>query len=126
MDWIFSAEGSKLLYGLLAVFGIALLLAMLLLFLVIRQVQRINLPPDADFLTVLRATPFVVVVLLDLLDLSLDFLSAPIAWVVLSKLGLQQLRGVTVIESLIPGTQLLPTMTAAWIFARLAGPRFKL
>jgi hypothetical protein len=126
MDWIFSADGNKLLYGLLLVIGVAFGLAMLLLFWVIWQVRRINLPPDADFLTALRATPFVVVVLLDLLDLSLDFLSAPIAWVLLSKLGLQALRGATVIESLIPGTQLLPTMTAAWIIARVAGPRLRL
>ncbi len=56
---------------------------------------------------------------LDLLDFSLDFLSAPFAWVLLGRLGLQPLRAVTVIESLIPGTQFIPTMTAAWILARL-------
>jgi hypothetical protein len=35
------------------------------------------------------------------------------------------LRGVTVVESLIPGTQFLPTMTVAWIVARLGKPRLK-
>jgi hypothetical protein len=34
----------------------------------------------------------VVVVLLDLLDFSLDFLSAPFAWVLLGYLGLEKLR----------------------------------
>jgi hypothetical protein len=37
----------------------------------------------------------------------------------LGKLGLQGLRGVTVLEEVIPGTQLLPTMTLAWIGIRL-------
>jgi hypothetical protein len=125
MDWIFSSEGKELLVWLLLLLGIALGLAFLLMLWVLWQVRQIKLPPNADFLTTLRATPLVVVVMLDLLDLSLDFLSAPIAWVVLSRLGLQGLRGVTVVESLIPGTQLIPTMTLAWIIARLAGPRFK-
>lgn len=70
-------------------------------------------------MTALQATPLAVVVLLDLLDLSLDFLSAPFAWVVLGYLGLKPLRGVTMVESLIPGTQVLPTMTAAWLFVRI-------
>ena len=125
MDWIFSNQGKELLVWLLLLLGIALGLAFLLMLWALWQVRRIKLPPNADFLTTLRATPLVVVLMLDLLDLSLDFLSAPIAWVVLSRLGLQGLRGVTVVESLIPGTQLIPTMTLAWIIARLAGPRFK-
>jgi hypothetical protein len=82
-------------------------------------VRRIQLPPDADALTALRATPLLVVITLDLLDFALDFLSAPFAWVLLGRLGLKPLRAVTVIESLIPGTQFIPTMTAAWILARL-------
>jgi hypothetical protein len=61
-------------------------------------------------------------VLLDLLDLGLDFFSAPVAWVILTKLGLGPLRGVTVVESLIPGTQFIPTMTLAWLFARYFDP----
>jgi hypothetical protein len=27
------------------------------------------------------------------------------------------------VETLLPGTQLIPTMTAAWIISRLIGPR---
>jgi len=104
---------------LLLVLGTALVLAVLLLGWIIWRVRRINLPPDADWIMAMRATPFIVVLVLDLLDFSLDFLSAPIAWILLSYLGLKPLRAVTTIESLIPGTQFLPTMTAAWIAARL-------
>jgi hypothetical protein len=109
---------TNVLYPLLALFGMALALAILLLLWIVWRIRRINLPPDADWITAMRATPFVVVVMLDLLDFSLDFLSAPFAWVLLTYLGLKPLRAVTVIESLIPGTQFLPTMTAAWVIAR--------
>ena len=104
----------------------ALILAMLLAAWVFWRVRKINLPANADFFEALRATPFSVVLLLDLLDLSLDFLSAPFAWVILGKLGLEPLRAVSVVESFIPGTQALPTMTIAWIIARVwkNTPRF--
>lgn len=108
---------------LLWIMGIALALALPLLAWVIWRVRRIALPAGADFFTALRHTPFVVVVLLDLLDLGLDFLSAPIAWVLLTRLGLAPLRGVTIIEELIPGTQIIPTMTLAWMAVRFLGPR---
>lgn len=112
---------------ILKAFGIfvatSLVLALLVLAWVIWRVKRIQLPADADFMTALLATPLAVVVLLDLLDLGLDFLSAPFAWVILGRLGLQPLRGVTMLESLIPGTQVLPTMTVAWIVARLVQRR---
>ncbi len=120
MDWTIFTEGNNLLYLALFLIGGTFALAVLLLIWVVLRVRRINLPPDADIFTALRATPFVVVLVLDLLDFSLDFLSAPIAWTLLSYLGLKPLRGVTLVEGLIPGTQLLPTMTVAWIFARLA------
>jgi hypothetical protein len=106
-----------------AVIGIGLLICLLLLGWVVWRVRKINLPEGADALTALRATPFVVVLLLDFLDLSLDFLAAPFAWTLLGYLGLKPLRGVTVVESLIPGTQFIPTMTLAWILARLTRPR---
>jgi hypothetical protein len=96
-----------------------LLLALLLLGWVLWQVRRIHLPEDADFFTALRHTPLSVVILIDLLDLTLDFLSAPISWVILSRLGLQPLRTVTMVESVIPFTQALPTMTIAWVVARV-------
>lgn len=107
----------------LRVLGIAILIglimAMLLAAWVFYKVRRINLPANVDFFEAMRRTPLSVVVLIDLLDLTLDFLSAPISWVILGKLGLLPLRAVSVIESLIPGTQVLPTMTIAWIVARV-------
>ncbi len=101
----------------------ALVLALVLMVYVFTRIRRINLPPDADVLTALRLTPLSVVVMLDLLDFALDIFAAPFAWVILSKLGLGPLRAVTVAESLIPFTQALPTMTVAWILARVYRPR---
>ncbi len=117
-------DGSTIDFNhILLIFGIiaasALLLALLLLAWVLWQVRRIRLPENADFFTALRHTPLAVVILLDLLDLSLDFFAAPFAWVILGRLGLQPLRAVTVVESFIPFTQVLPTMTIAWIIARV-------
>ncbi len=116
IDW------RPLLYTILTFSAIGLGLTLLLLGWVIWRVRRIQLPQEAGFFTALRATPLVVVILLDLLDMSLDFLSAPIAWTLLSYLGLAPLRGVTVVASLIPGTQLLPTMSIFWIIARFFVP----
>lgn len=116
IDW------RPLLYTILTFSAIGLGLTLLLLGWVIWRVRRIQLPQEAGFFTALRATPLIVVILLDLLDMSLDFLSAPIAWTLLSYLGLAPLRGVTVVASLIPGTQLLPTMSIFWIIARFFVP----
>ncbi len=107
-----------LLQFFLAAVVVGLILTALLTVWILRSVRRISLPPDADFFTALRATPLLVVLMLDLLDFSLDFLSAPIAWPLLGHLGLNPLRQVTVIEELIPGTQVIPTMTLAWLAAR--------
>lgn len=98
---------------------IGLCLAILFAIWVVWRVRRINLPANAGFFEALRATPLSVVILLDLLDLSLDFLSAPFAWVILGRLGLEPLRAVSVVESFIPGTQAIPTMTISWIIARI-------
>lgn len=104
---------------LLTLMGIALLLALLFLFIVWRQVKRIHIPPDATFGETLLLTPFLVVLMIDLLDFALDFLAAPISWIILDRLGLKALRGVSIVESLIPFTQAIPTMTLAWIWVRL-------
>ncbi len=113
---------NRIWYGLACVAGTALLLAAVVGVYVFTRVRRVNLPPGADTLTALRMTPLSVVILLDLLDLGLDIFSAPFAWIILTKLGLGPLRGVTVAESLIPGTGAIPTMTAAWILARVFRP----
>ena len=104
---------------LLTLMGVALILALLLLFIVWRRVKRIYIPPDATFGETLLLTPFLVVLVIDLLDFALDFLAAPISWIILDRLGLKALRGVSVVETLIPFTQAIPTMTLAWIWVRL-------
>jgi phosphotransferase system glucose/maltose/N-acetylglucosamine-specific IIC component len=103
----------------LLVFGGALIFSGALVGFVLWRVRKIQLPANADFFTTLRATPLIVVLTLDLLDFTLDFLSAPVAWVLLTRLGLGPLRGVTMVEGLIPGTQIIPTMTLTWIASRL-------
>ncbi len=99
--------------------AVSVILAALLLALVWRRLQNIQVPPNAGFAETLRYTPFSVVLIVDLLDLGLDFLAAPVAWVLLDRLGLKALRGVSVIEALIPFTQPIPTMTLSWLAARL-------
>ena len=119
MTWLSETELQAALHLFMLVVGIGLLLSIVLLVWVMRKVKRINLPVDAGPVAALQATPFGVVVLLDLLDLTLDFLAAPLAWTLLSRLGLLPLRAVTVLWTLIPGTQVLPIMTMAWLVVRL-------
>jgi len=99
--------------------ALSLAAAILLILVTYRRLRRLSLPFDASFTTFLRTVPITVVIILDLLDFGLDVFSAPVAWILLGKLGLQGLRGITVLEELIPGTQFLPTMTLAWIGIRL-------
>lgn len=113
------------LHTLLSVLAIIALiglgLSLLLAAWIFIRVRRINLPAGTEFFDALRATPLSVVILLDLLDLSLDIFSAPVAWFILSKLGLEPLRPVTVIKDLIPlpGLEALPMMTIAWGVSRV-------
>ena len=106
--------------------GISLVLAILLFLVVIRQLKRIDVPPDAGFTETLLHTPFLVVVFIDLLDFGLDVLAAPFAWVILDRLGLKALRGASVVEALIPLTQAIPTMTISWFGARLFGDKLEI
>ncbi|HRO25403.1 MAG TPA: hypothetical protein PLR07_14035 [Promineifilum sp.] len=106
---------------LLGMMSIALVLAIILLIIIFIQIRHIKVPPNAGFAETLLYTPLLVVLFLDVLDLALDFLSAPIAWVVLDRLGLKGLRGVATVESFIPFTQVIPAMTLAWIGVRLFG-----
>lgn len=102
-----------------ALAGLALSLALAVWVLV--RVRRINLPAGAEFFDALRATPLSVVILLDALDLGLDIFSAPVAWFILGRLGLEPLRWVTVIKDLIPlpGLEALPLMSIAWGVAHI-------
>ena len=92
--------------------------AVALLFMAAQQVRDLDIPPDADFFGVMQVIPITVPIALDLLDGALDVFSAPISWMILEMMGLGQLKMITVVESLIPGTQLLPTLTIAWIIGR--------
>jgi len=96
------------------------LLWVLLLALVLR---RMTVDRDHAQLEALRAAPLPLVLLIDAIDLGLDFLGAPLVWLIMSRSELRALRGLSVLESLIPGTQLIPTMTISWLYARsrLAG-----
>lgn len=105
----------------LGVMSVALVVALILLAIIIIQVRRIHVPTGAGFAETLLYTPFLVVLFLDVLDLALDFLSAPIAWIVLDRLGLKGLRGFATVESLVPFTQVIPTMTLSWIAVRIMG-----
>lgn len=98
---------------------VALILAAAILTVAMRKLRKIRLPPDADFFTAVRAVPLSLVVGLDLLDLGLDVFSAPIIWFILNRTGLQALRNVAAFEALIPVTGPIPTLTLAWIAARL-------
>ncbi len=94
-------------------------LAFLIFLLVIRGIRRIHVPAGAGFTETLRHTPLIVVIFIDLLDWGLDILAAPIAWIVLDRLGLKALRAVSAVEALIPFTQVIPTMTLCWLGVRL-------
>jgi hypothetical protein len=121
----FSIDWGQILQWLLIISGISLLLAIIVGVWVWRRVQRLRLPDEATFVEAMRLTPFSVVLFLDLLDLGLDAFSAPISWVVLGRLGLTKLRGATVLEAFVPGTQFIPMMTASWLLIRLFGPKLE-
>lgn len=104
-----------------ATMGISLLLALILFAFVIRRLRRLNIPPGAGFGETLQYTPLALVLFIDLLDLGLDILAAPIVWIVLDRLGLRALRNVSAVEALIPFTQFIPTLTASWIWVRFFG-----
>lgn len=108
-----------LVLGLCA--GGALIGSITLFIVAARQIADIDVPADADFFDTLRLVPITVPLALDLLDMAFDIFSAPISWIILELLGLKQLQTITLFEGLIPGTQLIPTMTIAWGVARLMG-----
>jgi hypothetical protein len=113
VDW------ENLLKVLIAIAVAALILAALVLAWAVRALRRVRLPPDADFFTAVRAVPLSLVVGLDLLDLALDSFAAPIIWLILNRYGLKALRNVGTIEALIPITGPIPTLTLAWLAARI-------
>jgi len=111
------------LFTLLGFLGTGIILSIILIIFIVWRVRKIEIPADADFFEALRYTPLIIVITLDVLDFAFDFLSAPIGFTLLTFLGLNPLRGVAAIEAVIPGTQLIPLMTLAWIFVRFADRR---
>ncbi len=126
MNWPLSPDATLLLSAILLFLGAVLLITLLLILWIIWWVRRIDLPPGADFMTALRATPLIVVVVLDLLDLTLDVFSAPITWFFLGRLGLSPLRAVAVIKDLVPLTNWLPLMTISWLYVHYVATGDKL
>ena len=96
-----------------------LVLFLLLIGFAVRQLRKIDIPVDAGFVETLQLVPLSMVVAIDLLDLSLDVLAAPVAWVMLDRLGLKALRGLSAVEAVIPGTQFIPTLTLCWLGIRV-------
>jgi len=103
---------------------IGLVVGGILLVFFAHKIRNLNIPIDATFAETLHYTPLPVVIAIDLLDLALDFLAAPLSWAILDRLGLKALRNVAAVEALIPGTQLIPTMTLCWFGVRLLGIRY--
>jgi hypothetical protein len=100
-------------------FLVGVVIFLLMLAYAYRAVRHLDIPPDAGFADTLHLTPFLVVVGIDMLDLTLDVLAAPAAWIILDRLGLKAQRTTATIEAIIPGTQIIPTLTLAWIVVRL-------
>lgn len=75
--------------------------------------------PDG-FADTLRAVPLKLLIGLDLLDLGLDVLAAPVVWLLLDRAGLKSLRTVASLEALVPFTQPIPLLTLSWAFVRIS------
>jgi hypothetical protein len=106
------------------ILGVTIVGSLTILLLSAKRIRSIKIPPNATFAETLHYTPLIVVITIDLLDLVLDILSAPLIWAILDWLGLKSLRGVATVEALIPGTQIIPTMTLCWFGVRLLGIRY--
>ena len=110
---------------LVVTFGIVLLAATALglggLLLLHRRLRRLHVPAHAGLATTLRAVPLGLVIVLDLLDLGLDIFATPIVWFVLSRYRLHALRNAAALEAVIPLTQVVPTLTVAWLAVRALG-----
>ena len=118
MDTLFEALGSILTMLLIAM-AVSVVVACIGLIALARSIRRLRIPPDADFFTTVRYIPLLLAIMLDLLDFGLDIFSAPIMWVALDRMGLDNLRNKATIEALIPVTNVIPTFTVCWFAARL-------
>lgn len=116
---MFDSEIGQFFFWLLIAMGAAILIALAGLALMVRQIRRLRVPPQAGFFATMHYIPLTLVVLLDLLDFGLDIFAAPVSWVILDRMGLRGLRNKAAIEALIPFTQPIPTFTLSWAAARM-------
>ncbi len=112
---------SILLSWILTLMITCLIVAMIVLWLIWQRLRRLNVPPNAGFFETMHYLPIALPIVLDLLDLGLDILAAPISWLLLDRLGLRGLRNKAAVEALIPFTQPIPIFTIGWVIARLTG-----
>ncbi len=112
---------SILLSWFLTLMITCLIVAMIVLWLIWQRLRRLNVPPNAGFFETMHYLPIALPIVLDLLDLGLDILAAPISWLLLDRLGLRGLRNKAAVEALIPFTQPIPIFTIGWVIARLTG-----
>lgn len=112
------SEFVRTLLGLLGTY-LALVLALLALWLwvVVRMVRRVTVRLDDDGLRALRSVPLALPLAIDAIDLGLDLFGAPLAWFVSNRTALKPLRGASLLEALVPGTQFLPLLTIGWWWA---------
>ncbi len=96
-------------------------LAAIVLWLIWQRLRKLNVPADAGFFETMHYIPLGLPIVLDLLDLGLDVLAAPISWFLLDRLGLRGLRNKAAVEAFIPLTQPIPVFTIGWLIARLLG-----
>jgi hypothetical protein len=104
---------------LLIAMGISLVIALVGLALMVKRVRTMHIPATTDLFTTLHHVPLMLVVLLDLLDFSLDIFSAPIAWAILNRMGLSSLRNTATIQAAIPISNTIPVLTIAWFAVRV-------
>jgi len=110
---------SQVITSLLIAMGISLVIALVGLALMIKRIRTMHIPATNDLFTTLHHVPLILVVLLDLLDFSLDIFSAPIAWAILNRMGLSSLRNTATIQAVIPISNTIPCLTIAWFSVRV-------
>jgi len=108
----------RTLIGLLSTY-FALVLGLLALwaYVIFRIVRRMTVGLDDTGLFALRSVTIAVPLAIDAVDFGLDFFGAPLAWFIANQTALKPLRGASLWEGLVPGTQLIPSMTLGWYWA---------
>ena len=93
------------------------LLAVVLFLIAYYQLRDLKIQ-GRDYVSTLREVPITIPLAIDALDLALDFMGVPFLWIILNRLRLQGLQAVSILESLVPGTQFLPVLTISWLAVR--------